>query len=163
MSRYFGNYKPGVWAVYLNRDSTKRDSIWFDNFQTNRITDQYDCLSGDERSFDLHNTFLETTGKLRVTLGYNGSDVYTNVYKSYNALGEGYTLLYARNDSGSFYLESTVFSSSTNFALWPGNASSILPEVVKAGTLVFAPDLGLVQYSPLNTTDTFSLINFHLP
>lgn len=163
MTKYFGNYIPGAWWVYLNRDSTKRDSIWVDNFKTTTVTDEDNCLSADEVSFDMHNQYLEPTQKLRVTIGFNGNDLITNVYESYDANGNGYTRLQVRNDSSSFYSGNIVFSILNNYPLWYGNPDYILPEVVKAGTLVFAPDFGLVQYVPLTTTDTFSLIKFHLP
>jgi len=163
MERYFRNYIPGAWWVYLNRDSTKRDSIWVDNFKTKTITDEDNCLSANEVSFDMHNQFLEPTQKLKVTIGFNGSDLITNSYETYDGDGKPYTFLNARNDSSSFYLGDSIFPIINNYSLWYGNPDYILPEVVKAGTLVFAPDFGLVQYVPLNSSDTFSLIKFHLP
>lgn len=163
MTKYFRNYVHGAWWVYLNRDSTKRDSIWVDNFKTTTITDKDNCLSADEVSFDMHHQYLEPTQKLVVTIGFNGSDLITNSYESYDSNGNPYTFLNVRNDSSSFYLGDSVFPILYNYPLWLGNPDYILPEAVKAGTLVFAPDFGLVQYVPLNTSDTFSLIKFHLP
>lgn len=43
MEEYFGNYKPGAYWIYLNRDSTKRDSIWVDNFRTAKGMNKYNC------------------------------------------------------------------------------------------------------------------------
>lgn len=162
MNRYFGNYKPGTSWVYLNRDSTKRDSIWLDNFKTITVTDHDHCLSGDELSFDMHYQYLEPTGRQRVTIGFNKPDLVTNSFESYDTAKNGYTLLYVRNDSSSFYVSDSVFPIIHNYPLWPGDPDYILPEAVKAGTLVFAPDFGLMQYVPLGSTDTFSLVKFIL-
>src|SRR5690606_30168763 len=103
MDEYFGNYKPGAYWIYLNRDSTKRDSIWVDNFEAERELDNISCITSNETFFDMHCTYLDTTKKLRVYLGFNGSDLRVNTITMENGGGDTYRGLYTNNTVDTFY------------------------------------------------------------
>jgi len=166
MERYFRNYIPGAWWVYLNRDSTKRDSIWVDNFKTKTITDDInDCLSADEVSFDFHSMYYYFLFKpKKFIIGYNGSDVSQSQLYYEDSTGKQYPGFYATQNKPNFYeIGGIDYPVIQNYQLWSNNSNYIFPEVSVIGRIVVAPDFGIIQYAPTNSSDTFSLIKFHLP
>lgn len=162
MTKYFGNYVPGAWWVYLNRDSTKRDSIWVDNFKTTTITDEDNCLSADELTFDFHSSYYYLYFKPKKNIiGFNGNDLLQNQFYSVDSIGIEHPGFYAKNEKNNFYqiggIDHPVMQ---NYQLW---SNYVFPEVSIIGRIVVAPDFGIIQYAPTNSSDTFSLIKFHLP
>ncbi len=158
MTKYFGNYKPGAYWIYLNRDSTKTDSIWVDNFQTNIVEGaQYSCLSGEEVRFDLHSIFLENTHTLQVRIGFEGQDFSRSVFEVRKTAGSYYTYFYTETKDTSFYYKSVELLKFSSFNIWPHDSASTFFEVFQSNNLLFAPGVGLIQYFPTNSIDTFSL------
>jgi hypothetical protein len=160
MTKYFDNYKPGAYWIYLNRDSTKKDSMWVDNYKTEYTGEaQFYCVFGDNVGFDLHNSFLENTHKLHVNIWFSSEDLLTTTFEAFNSNDELYTCFRAKNEGTSFYFNGdlpTFFS----YNIWPSNTTYTFYEVVQDRNLLFAPGIGLIQYIPVNSTDTFSLTKF---
>ncbi len=161
MDEYFGSYKPGAYWIYLNKDSTKRDSLWVDDYNVRTLTDEHpNCLSMEFETYTLNSSYLEPSTKLNIELGSYSPDLKsTTFYTAYDANGNGYTTFYSSNDSAKFYYNDIAFDTLHNYKLWENQS---LPVVTKIGTLIFAPNLGLVQYMPLHLQDTFSLIKFNV-
>lgn len=163
MEAYFGNYKPGAYWIYLNRDSTKRDSIWIDDYKTQKKIDKLDqCLEADEYFFYLHNKYLglsEVWG-----IGIRKNDFYTNIFEASPSTNYNLIIRFLANDDlHDFYYGSNTYPETVNYFLWQNNTTTILPRAVKIDNLVFSPNIGLVQYMPDNSTDTFSLIKYYVP
>lgn len=164
MEEYFGNYKPGAYWIYLNRDSTKRDSVWVDNYKTRQIRDmQFNCRYAEEISFDIHNQYMWTSDTQRVALGFNGNDLNTNVFIILDSLDRGSPGFYASDGTANFYHGSVHFPVVYNYSLWSTTPSFVIPQVSVINRLVITPDLGIIQYLGFNLTDTFSLVKYHLP
>lgn len=168
MGEYFGNYKLGAYWIYLNRDSTKRDSVWVDNIEIAKGMNQYDCEYATGYGFDIHTEYIFIYEKMKkLTLGYNAGDLYTNVLY----MNEDRWLCCAREDSNSFYLpevnlntgKRVIFPFVANYQLWQNSFSSILDTVSIIDRIVVAPSIGIVQFFPTNSNDTFSLIKYYIP
>ncbi|MEO6833555.1 MAG: hypothetical protein ABI378_13230 [Chitinophagaceae bacterium] len=165
MKSYFGNYKPGSWWVYLNRDSTKKDSVYIDNFEVKRVSNGDDCTAADETTFDLHSHYLNSGNILHTTFGYNGGDISTNIVEmiGQNNILVGY--ISAKSNVDTFYSgHGTLIYvyKLKNYLLWPRDSTYTFPEVTKWGRYVIAPDFGIILFNPINSTDTFSLSKFHI-
>ena len=159
---YFGNYKPGSYWIYLNRDSTKRDSIWVGNFKVDRTGDgQFSCTEGSVISFDLHSEYLDSFKIIPTKIDRNGQDMYTTLVSIYLTSSFGYYGLDARFDSEVFYLGPNKPPFVNNYSIWR-NSSTTYDSVVGEGrNILLAPRIGIIQYRPLFSEDTFSLLKFH--
>lgn len=155
MQEYFGNYKPGNYWVYLNRDSTKRDSMWVDSFEIRRsINPPVTCNEADVHVFYLNNNYLNPR-RLLCALGTNPEDR-VSFFELSDEENKPYTALSAQGTSDSFYMIPFI----QNFQLQVGS-TTIFPKVAKWGTIVYAPNIGIIQYTPVGTKDTFSLERFY--
>lgn len=165
MNEYFGNYKLGAYWIYLNRDSTKRDSVWVDNFKNEIEKDNISCITSNETFFDMHCTYLDTTMKLSVKLGFNGDDINVNTITMENKGGDVYGGLYSNSTVDTFYSIGTPgqVQQLYNYQLWENNPNTTFPVVTRWGRFIIASNLCIVQYIPLNTEDTFSLIKHFIP
>ncbi len=166
MEEYFGNYKPGAYWIYLNRDSTKRDSIWVDNFEVQKETDNTEeCIYAYETFFDMHCTYLDATKKLRVYIGFNGSDIKVNTIEMKTTLGGIYGSIYAQDGIDSFFTIGGFgqVHKLINYRLWDNNSNTNIPIATRWGRFIIAPHLCIVQYIPVNSQDTFSLVEHYTP
>jgi len=164
---YFGNYKPGAYWIYLNRDSTKRDSVWLDNFNKYVHEPRIEpCISTDEITFDLHSKYVHSE-VLNTNIGANtNADPYRNLFIMTYLSQMGFVALSMTDNSDSFYNSFGTFPVLYNYPLWNNEPNQILPKVSKVNDLVFAPNLGIVQYVSHfgnSINDTFSLIKIHIP
>jgi hypothetical protein len=166
MTEYFGNYKPGAYWIYLNRDSTKRDSVWVDNFKVNKLFSMNSCLTADEVSFDFHSIYFYVYEKtIKLSLEYNGDDLYTNTLMMNNE----HWLCNTRDGVDNFYLSGAIDTSGnpivyptvSNYLLWPNDSQTHIPKVsIIMNRIIIAPSVGIVQFMPTNLNDTFSLIKY---
>ena len=161
MQEYFvDNYKPGNYWIYLNRDSTKRDSMWVDGYKTARGGDKMFCIEWDETYFTIHTQYLHASEPLYIALKNDGLGMEANLFQIKDVKSQAYTNLMAHADSATFFMGYTPISFTADFQL---NPTAVYPQVVQWGTIVYAPNIGIIQYTPVGTEDTFSLIKFHKP
>lgn len=158
MQEYFGNYKPGNYWIYLNQDSTKRDSMWVSSYTTARGGDKMFCIEWEEIYFNLHTQYLHTSEPLSVILKNDGLGMEANLFQINDAQSQSYTSLMAHSDSATFFMGYTPIPFTANFQLSP---TAVYPQVVQWGTITYAPAIGIIQYVPVGTADTFSLVKFH--
>lgn len=158
---YFGNYKPGNYWIYLNRDSTKRDSVWVDNYKVERTGDgQFSCTEGNVISFDLHSNYLDSTKIIPTQIRRNGQDMYTTITQLYLVSYYGYYSLNAKFNSDVFYLGVNKPPFVNNYTLWNYSSATYDSVVGEDRNILIAPQVGIIQYVPVGTADTFSLIRF---
>jgi len=160
----FGNYKPDAYWIYLNKDSTKRDSMWVDNFRTIPArSKQFDCTYSDDKIlFDLHYSYLDNKEKLAFNLRYNGHDLYTNIIEADNNYSvESFFSILARDDSASFYRnrEEKAYPVLYGYQININGSNHVLDKVfIVPNKAILAPYYGMLQYYTNN--DTFTLIKF---
>lgn len=156
IKKYFGIYKPGAYWIYLNRDSTKRDSVWISDYVLTTGKDRLDkCLEMEESQFTLNSSYFPRG--TRSSIGPSGGD-----FKYTIADVGGFFI--ADNDDSSFTSSggSSYWPIVRNYALWP-NATGrtiVVSKAIQTNEMVIAPDTGIVQYIFPIGVDTFSLIKF---
>lgn len=160
-TEYFGGFKPGAYWIYLNRDSTKKDSIWLDNYNNWTVKDRLEtCIETDEISFDIHCEFLHyKTSPVSISTNTFG-DAETNQFTT------DFIAFNMRDDSMSFYNGFGKYPILFNYHLWYNVPNQIFPKVISVNHIVFAPDIGIIQYvSSFGNTlgDTFSLTKYYIP
>ncbi len=162
MQKYLGGYRPGVAWIYQNRDKSRTDSVYLTNFSTGITGENNNCLSGDVTTFDMHSNYLAGGQMMKVRLGFDESrDQITNIFEIKDASGNIVCKLNAKNDDfTSFFNGSTRYSVQQNYSLSPNLPQIVLPEYIRVGSLIFAPDFGLVQFAATGTNDTFTMIKF---
>lgn len=161
MVKYFDMYNPSAYWIYLNRDSSKKDSIWLDHYQIKHTGDaQVSCLEGENIQYDLHNTFIEGTNNLHIYIRFNGQDFRTSTFEAFDSNWTLYTRFRAKENDSLFYFNNTEIHPLSSYNIWPQDTTTIFFDVFQIGNLFFAPEIGLIQYVPTNSSDTFSLIKF---
>src|SRR5690606_7961908 len=82
MEKFFSNYEQGTVWIYLNRDSTKYDSIYLSNFQTYNAGENKNCLTGDLTEFEMNSNYLASGQVVQARLGFDISgDQITNLFE----------------------------------------------------------------------------------
>ncbi len=161
MTKYFGNYKLGAYWIYYNRDSTKKDSIWAESFKTIHTGDaQFSCQEGDEIQFYLRNEHLEPTHKLQINIKFNGQDLSRTIFEALGTNGGLFTFFYATANGTKFLFNNEELPMVNSYNIWHSDTNYTFNEVAQVGNLFFAPNIGLIQFIPTNSTDTFSLTKF---
>lgn len=163
MTEYFGNYKPGAYWIYLNRDSTKRDSIWISDIETYQVKNQYDCEEAEALSFIFHNQYLFLSKESKVTLGFNGNDIRTNVFYHTDSNGKTYRGFSSKDGVNNFYGGNTIFPIVDSYEVWENNQNSSFNKVTLIGKLIIASEIGIIQYVSFTSNDTFSIIKYEIP
>ena len=160
IKKYFGNYKPGAYWIYLNRDSTKRDSVWISDYTSSPHRDRLEqCMEMEENIFKVNAVHLSRGVSSRGSIGPNGSSF---DYTIASICGYGFM---ARQKDNSFRIGSSYSPGAIikNYPLWPGNSNEIIAEGIQVNDVFLAPDIGIVQFVAYYGPDTFSLVKFHKP
>lgn len=157
--KYFGNYKPGTYWIYLNRDSTKRDSVWVSDYQKSFTEDPDEqCLKMEAINFKINATYLSWGVSFSGYIGSNAQDFQHTLADISN-----YGFVARHNDSSlRAEADDSLYPIFHNYNLWPSAAVPIiLPEGIKVNKVFLAPDTGIVQFVSPYGPDTFSLVKFY--
>lgn len=159
IDEYFGNYKPGAYWIFLNRDSTKRDSMWVDQYKISDISErQFSCVSGRETEFIVHSSYLALNEATEVLISMGGRDFdVTYIYGDFISLE-------ATKDSKEFSMPGYEIPVLDSFKLWQQDSINYYQVINYGSTRKIAPHIGIIQYvSYKNSNDTFSLIKYSMP
>ena len=169
MEKYFGNYKPDNYWIYLNQDSTKRDSIFVSNFEYERMKEPVTlCLELESKIFNLESSYLSAEKKLDVAYTPKGSCCINSFNITSKAIDFA-VYIEGREAVDSLMIPAGVSGLSINRVynyILKHNAQLPLSEVTivhrPKGEVVFAPNLGIVQYLTNYYQDTFTLVKYHI-
>lgn len=161
IKKYFGNYKPGAYWIYLNRDSTKRDSVWISDYTLSLHKDNLDqCLEMEESQFKVNAVYLLQGASCDGSIGPNGLGFEHTVANIC-----GYRFMAMRGDS-SFRTAPGLSPSPIvrNYSLWSNTPGAVnIPEGIRLYEFFLVPDTGIVQFVAYDGLDTFSLVKFYKP
>ncbi len=169
MERYFGNYKPDNYWIYLNQDSTKRDSVFVSNYYYTKSKNLLLCIELESKEFTLVSQYLSAQKNLDVRyLPHNGYSI--NNFEITSKAIDFAIFIEGKKEVDSLAIPGGVTGLSINRAYnftLPYNPQLVLPEVTivhrpNAGRVVFAPDVGIVQYITNYYQDTFTLVKYHI-
>ncbi len=169
MERYFGNYKLDNYWIYLNQDSTKRDSIFVSNYYYSKDKNSILCIELEYKSFMLESQYLSAEKKLDVEY-YADKGCCVNEFDITSKAIDFALFIEGKKEVDSLAIPGGVTALSINRAYnftLPYNPQLVLPEVTivhrpNAGRVVFAPDIGIVQYITNYYQDTFTLVKYHI-
>ena len=156
---YFKNYINGTSWIYFSHDSTKRDSVYVDNYLLNIKSDKLDrCIEWDRQEMSLNSNYLSTE---KISCLYENP----NCDKSYFIL-QGLTTsveIHSKIDVDTLFTLSQSSNIKMIDSLVLHNGSKFFKVERYDNRLWFAPTVGLVQFISFNNIDTFYLHKIIVP
>ncbi|MEX0813773.1 MAG: hypothetical protein WD048_16265 [Chitinophagales bacterium] len=173
MEKYFGVFQPDNYWIYYNQDSSKKDSIYISDFEENIRSSNIkpDCVSWDEKDFVLHSDHLVPNYKAheveytfnccnrwKINVGMSGSTPmpFQVGWQSISNNNFGYN-----SDSldSLFIINSKEINNTVYVEVLSYTAQRPLPNFFE-GTILFAPNIGIIQFS--SDMDTFKISKHNL-
>jgi hypothetical protein len=151
---YFSSYTDSSFWIYQNRNQSKIDSVYVENYKSSRIFDKtVDCVEGERREMIIRSKFLSSNS---ISCLYENP----NCESSYFVMqGFGYSIDFsARNGVDTLYSINTWSNTITIDSLILPTGSRFFNVVMYNGRFWFAPHIGLIQYVSQENNDTLFLI-----
>lgn len=172
MNEYFSVYYPGSYFIFLNQDSTKRDSIYVTNYDTSAIVDsRVRCLRWSQSVFTINSQYLSSDKMVNVKISYPlGSSSPFCSFSGMSVSEDRVWNFYAKANTDTFYINRnplTILNRIMFYKLW-NNPQYTVVEVTPwyqngQGTVYFAPQTGIVKYVTNDLKDSFTLVKFFTP
>jgi hypothetical protein len=150
---YFSNYNDSSFWIYQNRNLSKIDSVYIENYKSRRIFDKtVDCVEGERREMIIRSKFLSSNS---ISCLYENP----NCDASYFLLqGFDFSIdISSRDGVDTLYSINTWSNTITIDSLILPSGSSFYKVVRYNDRLWFAPHIGLIQYISHDNTDTLFL------
>jgi hypothetical protein len=174
--RYFSCYKPGSYFIYLNQDSSKRDSFYITSYRDTTFKNIIQCFNYPQKSYYIISTYFWqsrsepffSVSEDKVGRSHN-DDIYGGLTDNYDPTSRAFYLEVLPGAS-EFTIDQSPESIGAkvqkieSYKLW----NNILPEVTlytdsRYGDIYFAPNIGIAEFITNDKRDTFKIIKYYIP
>jgi len=147
--RYFANYKEGTSWVYVNKDGTKKDSVFITDYTLSLEKNRTDgCIEWERHEMVVNSQYLSLN---------EFSVLYENPNCSESYFGFLGITFFAKNRTDTLYLlnENIYIETLKSYSL-PNNLefSNVVKTQNNKSSFWFVPTIGLIQYTTFDNSDT---------
>lgn len=174
MNEYFSVYKPDSYFIFLNQDSTKRDSMYITNYDSTVFSPKSpNCLRQVNLSYKLHSQYLTANQQIAITIQTIVGGLYYDFIANSTSNDRTWNM-FSKQNVDTFYspwgpvpLIGPPIARISSYDLWNNplyNLAEVTPYYHSGqGVVYFAPQKGIVKYVTNDLKDSFTLVKFFTP